>query len=339
VIDRHRGWCRIVSETGSVQVGLSGVDAKEEQRFFQKIQIASGDPNRLAEPQTIMIFESQAKKLGVKVGDQVTLTIETYSGARNTGDATIVAIANDVGFMSNWNAYVPTGMIHSLYGLTEDTTGAVMIYLDDVERAAEVMKRLRDVFESKGYTLMEHDPQPFWAKFETVSGEDWVGQRLDLTIWKDEVSFLTWVLTALDGISGMLIAILLVIIVIGIMNSMWISVRERTQEVGTLRAIGMSRERVLWMFMTEAILLGLLATAAGGLIGAMIALAVDAAAIKIPVDAVKAILMSDTLNLSVRLVQVLAAMAAFTLVTMLAALVPALRASRLQPVTAIQSVT
>ena len=40
-----------------------------------------------------------------------------------------------------------------------------------------------------GYTVMDHDPQPFFMKFETVMGQDWTGQRLDLTIWRDEVSW------------------------------------------------------------------------------------------------------------------------------------------------------
>ncbi len=339
LIDRGRGWARLVSDTGATQVGLAGIDPKEEQRFFANIQVKDGDPQKLAQANTILIFESQAKALEVKVGDTLTLSVEMMNGNRNTGDVTIVAIAKDVGFMSNWNAYIPKETIRTLYGLAPDTTGAVMVYLKDVEKANETMKVLREAFEKRGYTLMEHDPQPFWMKFETVSGEDWVGQRLDITTWKDEVSFLTWVLTALNSVSFMLITILVVIIVIGIMNSMWISVRERTQEIGTLRAIGMSRARVLMMFLVEAMLLGIMATAVGALIGAGIAIGLDAAQIVVPVDAVKMFLMSDTIHMSVRVGQLLGAIFVFTVVTMIAAFLPAWRASRLQPVTAIQSVT
>ena len=43
------------------QIALSGIDPKEEAQFFSRIQIADGDPQRLAEPATILIFESQAK--------------------------------------------------------------------------------------------------------------------------------------------------------------------------------------------------------------------------------------------------------------------------------------
>lgn len=338
VIDRGRGWARMVSDTGATQVALSGIDPKEEQVFFSRIQIADGDPQRLSEPGSILIFESQATALGAKIGDTVTLTVEMYNGNRNTADATIIAIAKDVGFMSSWNSYIPKDTVRLLYGLSEDTSGAVMVYLKDVEKSSETMKILRDVFEKKGFTLNEHDPQPFFMKFETIAGEDWVGQRLDITTWNDEVSYLNWITMALDSISYFLTIILGGIIAVGIMNSMWISVRERTQEIGTLRAIGMGKSRILRMFLTEATLLGLAATGVGAAVGVLIAVVVDAADIVVPV-AMRVVLMSDTLNFSVRPGQIATAMILFTLCTMFAAIYPAWRASRMQPVTAIQSVT
>ena len=44
-----------------------------------------------------------------------------------------------------------------------------------------------------GYQVMEHDPRAFWMKFETVNREDWTGQKLDVTTWEDEISFLQWI--------------------------------------------------------------------------------------------------------------------------------------------------
>ncbi|CAN0588433.1 unnamed protein product, partial [Laminaria digitata] len=203
------------------------------------------------------------KRLEVGVGDHITVSVETMKGARNTAEFVVVAIAQDIGFMSNWSVFTSKEGLLDLYRLGEDVTGAIQIYLHDEARSTEVMETLRAALEEDGQTLVERDPRPFWAKFEVVSGEDWTGQRLDLTIWSDEVSFLTWVLTAVDSISFFLVGILVIIISVGIMNSMWMSVRERTGEVGTLRAIGMSRGRVLTMFMLEAFILGLFATSIG----------------------------------------------------------------------------
>jgi len=275
------------------------------------------------------------KRLRVEVGDYLTITAPTGSGRTNTVDVTVVAVVENLGFMSNWNLFVPTEVVHELYQIHEHTSSVVMVYLKDPSRAEETMGHLREVFAREGHELMDHHPAPFFMKFETVAGEDWIGQKLDLTTWSDEVSFLKWMSAAIDGISFFLVAILLVIIAVGIMNSMWISVRERTNEVGTVRAIGMTRRQVLILFLTEALVLGLAATTIGAVLGAAVALGIDAAALPVPSDAVKAILISDTLHLSVSLSHGVGAVATFTLVTGLSAVWPALRASRLEPVTAI----
>ena len=88
----------------------------------------------------------------------------------------------------------------------------------------------------------------------------------------------------------------------------------------------------------RALVLGAAASTLGALLGAGLSLGIDALAIEVPADAVRIILLSDRINLSVSLVHIAASIVAFTLITGVAALLPAWRASRMQPVTAIQSV-
>lgn len=351
IVDRHRGWGKLVSDTGSTQVGLSGIVVGNEDAFLNTLRLAEqseykdggraevlGDSRKLAEPHTLMLFATQAKRLGVDVGDVVTIQTETFGGQTNTLDSTVVAVAKDVGLLSSWSVFVPRQDILELYQLNEDTTGALWVYLDDIDRSEEVMNHLREKLAAAGYPLMEHQPQPFFMKFEQVTGEDWTGQKIDVTTWRDEVSFLTYVLAAFDSLSWFLVSILVIIIAVGIMNTMWNAVRERTREIGTMRAIGMSQRRVLVMVMLEAILLGVFATTTGATVGAIVAVVVDAAQIDVPVDAMKVILLSDTLTLSVRPLAIVAAVAVLSLFTALASLWPALRAAALRPITAIQTV-
>lgn len=350
-IDRHRGWGKVVSERASLQAVFSGVDVTEEQHLVSRIRLANqseyqeggeeaikGDARRLAEANTAMIFAAQAKRLEVGVGDVLTVVIETLSGKTNTGDVEVVAVAKDVGFLSNWSVFVPKQTVRDLYRLNPDTSGAVHIYLKDPDKSEAAMLHLRGVLAEKGFEIMEHRPVPYWQKFGTVSGEDWVGQKLDLSTWSDEVSFLTWVVTAIDIISFILVVVLILIIAVGIINTMWIAVRERTGEVGTLRAIGMGKRRVLLLFMAEALLLGLVSTGVGGLLGGLTGIGLNAAAINLPSDALQAIMMSETLHLTVLPGQIILAVVIFTVLTGIAALWPAYRASRLQPITAIQHV-
>jgi putative ABC transport system permease protein len=349
MVDRNRGWGKLIGPTGStVNSGLSGIDVAAESRFFDVIQpayedeykdggehVIKGDPRRLSEPNTILIFVNQAKRLEVGVGDVLTIQTETVTGRSNTADVTVVAVAHDVGLLSSFASYVPKQVVFDLYQLNPDTTGAVWVYLTDIDDADDTMKHLREVFAAKGYRVMDHEAAPFFMKFEGVQGEDWTGQKIDLTTWKDEVQFLTWVITAFNTITLGLVAVLLVIIVVGIMNTMWNTVRERTREVGTMRAIGMTRLKVGLLFMTEAVLLGLFATTAGAIGGAIVAFGIDAAHIGVPIDAMKAILLSDTIHLVVRVPPMVVSIGVLTSVTALASLYPSIRAALMRPVTAL----
>lgn len=351
LLDRYRGWTLISSETDSLQTGLAGIDMAEEGRLRELLQLAPeskyreggraeilGSVDGLREPDTVIIFASHAKTLNVTVGDQLTVITQTPDGVTNTKDVRIVAVAADIGFLSNWTIFTTKLVAKTLYNLPDDTSGGIHIFLKHPDQSEAAMARLKQTLLDRGFELMDYDPQPFWMKFETVSGADWIGQKLDLTYWQDEISFVVWILTVIDAVSIFLVTILLVIIGVGITNTMWIAVRERTGEIGTLRAIGMSRGRIMAMFLAEAGTLGLVATTLGALLALLIATAVTSAGIDLPEGPLRTFMMAEHLTFVVTWLHVVGAVLVVTLVTMSASLWPALRAARLEPVTAIQRV-
>lgn len=334
-VQRGRGWAKVISDTGSTQLGVTGIDIASEPKFSTVLQIASGRLEDLAQPGTLLLFENQAEKLGVKVGDALTISAPTTRGTNNTIDVRLVAIAKSLGLLSAWNSFVPIESLRALYQLNQATTGVIQIALgrDDVPRANEIAARLRLALEQSRARMMTPDPRVFWMKFQSVQREDWTGQKLDVTTWEDEISFMMFSLTAIRSLTVVLITILLGIVVIGIMNTMWIAIRERTREIGTLRAIGMHRRQVLWMFLLESLLLGLLGTIAGATAGALVAGGLNLLRIEVPISA-QLFLMSTHLHLAVHPSLLVQAVLAITVVTGLAALYPSLRAARLRPVVA-----
>jgi len=334
-VQRGRGWGKIVSDKGSIQAGIAGIDIDAEPDFQGVLDIKSGSLHDLAQPNTILIFAEQAKKLDLKVGDAITISAQTTRGVANTIDCRVVAVAADIGLLSQWNVFIPNESMRALYQLRADVTGAIQIHVKPryVENLAPLAARLRADLEKAGYRVMEPDPRPFWMKFQSLAREEWTGQKLDVTTWEDELSFMMWTLKALQGISVVLMVILLAIVVTGIMNTLWIAIRERTREIGTLRAIGMQRGSVLRMFLFEAALLGIMGSVSGVLLGVLTAALVNAARVHVPLS-VQLFLMSDTLRISVEPPAVVFAIVLITVVTALAALYPALRAARLKPVNA-----
>lgn len=114
--------------------------------------------------------------------------------------------------------------------------------------------------------------------------------------------------------------------ILGVMNTMLMTVFERTHEIGILLAVGWRRQRVMLMVLCESALLGLL----GGILGVIL----GAAGLMImeTTPAIKGLLEPD---LSPRLLIISVIIA--VVVGLISGLYPAWRSSRLSPAVAIQS--
>jgi len=320
-------------------LGLSGVSIAEEHGLKQMLKIKSGKLDDLAKPNSVVLFEDQAAALEVRVGDAVTISAPTPRGTNNTVDVTVVAIANSMGMMSSFSCFLNADTLTRLYQLNDDTTGALQVYLpsSDLESVKKVEARLRDGLSKAGYALMDEDPRAFFFKFENVSREAWTGQRLDLTTWHDEVSFVAWTVDLMSAVSFGLAIVLLLVIGVGIMIVMWISIRERTREIGTLRAIGMQRRGVLAMFLAEGFMLALIATVAGTVFGLAVSFALNAAHVPLS-QGVQFVLLSDRLVVIPTVQWTLVTLVFITSVVTLISVLPASLAARLEPVTAMAHV-
>jgi putative ABC transport system permease protein len=335
---RERGYAKTISERSSMNLVLAGVDIAQEPGLRRNVRVKEGELDDLAQPGTILLFEEQARRLGVTVGDVVTLSAPTARGVQNTEDLRVVAIARNLGVLSAFTAFVPSQAVRALYRQSPDATGALHLYLKDPSAATQVAARLRDGLSRGGWRVMDADPDVYWNKLMyKVNAEDWRGQKLDVSTWEDELSFLQWILSAIGAISGVLLFVLLVIVVVGILNSLAIAIRERTREIGTLRAIGMQRPRVPRLFLLESLMLGLAAASSGAALGAGVAAAVNGLHVAVP-ESMQMFLMQRHLTLAVTARTALGRALFVLVVTALAALAPAFRAARLKPVTAMHHI-
>ncbi|MCY1076218.1 ABC transporter permease [Archangium lansingense] len=337
MVQRGRGYSKVVSDTSSMDLVLGGIDIQTETGFRKALIMREGRLEDLAQPNTLLLFEEQAKKLEVKVGDTVTLSSPTMRGTSNTVDVRVAAIAVNVGMLSSIYCYLPNATLRGLYQMRDDATGAIHLYLKDTANVSAVQARLMKRLPELEYKVLDHNPNPFFMKFETVNREAWTGQRLDITNWEDEISFITWSVTALNWLTVGLLVLLLIIISVGVMNTLWIAIRERTREIGTLRAIGMQRGYVMLMFLLEAFMLALLGTLGGAALGLAVCLGLNAAHITVPM-AVQLIIMSEQLRFVVNPSAVAGSVAVITLCTTFVSLIPSYLAARLKPVTAMHHI-
>jgi putative ABC transport system permease protein len=144
-----------------------------------------------------------------------------------------------------------------------------------------------------------------------------------------KVENLTGILDAAKSISRILSlvlvlvsAIALVISGIGIMNIMLVTVTERTREIGVRMAVGASRHDILLQFLTEAVLISL----SGGTVGIV-------AGVALPVSVQYFV---DNLRIPISIWSIGIAFTVSSLVGLIFGMLPASRASRLNPTEALR---
>jgi len=335
---RGRGWAKAVSENKSMDLVLAGVDVASEPAFHKVLRLSEGRLEDLAQPGTVLLFEGQAERLKVKVNDVLTLSAPTARGVNNTADVRVAAIAKNVGLLSAFSAFIQADTLRQLYGLNVSTTGAIHLFLKDPRDASAVAARLRAGLAAAGWRVMDPEAQPYWIKLmQSVPAEDWTGQKIDVTTSDDEMGQFKQFILALRVVTGLLVVILMVVVVIGILNTLAIAIRERTREIGTLRAIGMQRGKVRWLILLETTLLGLAGTTAGALAASGLAAGLNAAGIKLP-EAAQIFLAQEQLTFLLDPRAIAADVVFLAAVTIAASFLPARRAARLKPVTAMHHV-
>lgn len=93
---------------------------------------------------------------------------------------------------------------------------------------------------------------------------------------KEILAAVTSIFGALNNILVLIGAISLIVGGIGIMNIMYVSVVERTKEIGIRRAIGATKQDILFQFLTESVLLSLLGGSGGIIIAYLLVFAIQA---------------------------------------------------------------
>lgn len=111
------------------------------------------------------------------------------------------------------------------------------------------------------------DSMAYLKKYQALTKSDWAGTRMDVSTMFETGSMIVDLQAGLNAVSVTAVAILFVVIVIGVVNTMRMSIRDRTREIGTVRAIGMQKHDVKSVFVFEILFLGLAACVVGALIG------------------------------------------------------------------------
>ncbi len=223
-----------------------GVDGSAEFSFFNTLNIVEGK-NLSDEKEGIILGKGLARALNAKIGDRITVLGSTIYGSMNAVDT-----------------YV-TGIFHT--GSKEFDDSVFRIQLDLAHLLLDTKKVESVSLGMKGLGL--------WKSIEDFVADSDIDLEsipfhvLDKVYYQHSVDWL-------DAQFGVIQIIILVIVILGIFNTVSTSILERRQEVGNLRANGESRIEVLKLFSNEGFLVGVF----GAIFGIIVVYAINLSFLK-----------------------------------------------------------
>ena len=149
----------------------------------------------------------------------------------------------------------------------------------------------------------------------------------------DEIDQIRTVFLIIDSVLGLLGGISLLVASFGIANTMIMSILERTREIGIMKAIGAEDREIKLIFFVEAAVIGVV----GGVVGVLVAWGIDELANRLAYRFIlkpQGAAFVDFFSLPIYLT--LGAILFALLVSITAALYPASRAARIDPVRALR---
>ena len=161
-----------------------------------------------------------------------------------------------------------------------------------------------------------------------------LGPEFLVTTWREIDPRTAEQSTTLRWVLGFVGLVLFLLVATGIINTMLMSVHERVREIGTMLAVGVRRWQIMTLFLWEAVALGILGAAVGVAGGYAIVRAFERAGVKLnPPGGDMIVYVHPHIDF-----WFLGAVVVFAVIgTVLAALYPAWKASRLQPVEALRA--
>ena len=293
----------------SVGVRVFGIDPLSDVHARIRDGLAAGEYLQPDDRSGVLLGQRLAESLGVAVGDQISLLVNTADEAPDEATFTIRGLyATGVPVYDDTTIFLPLSKAQA-FTHTEGRASMILALLKDRELADGLAAALR----APGYTVLT------WREMNQV------------------------ILQAIQAGMGMLYImylVVLMVVAVVIANTLLMSDFERIREMGILSALGMKGREILLMFVVEAGILGGVGVVLGVLLGSLgvfylsrVGLHIGDMATMTTVSAAY----SDTMYARFAPAETIAVAIAAMVIILLASLYPARFAARLQPVDALRN--
>lgn len=301
--------------TETTSIRLNGIVPEREAAAMPALaeRLAAGSlANGLIEPGKLLIPDLLAKGMKVEPGDTVVLVATNVDGSVNGQTFVVQGVLESVTGPGGRDGYLHMEDARTLLRLNDQEVNEIAVRLKDIDDVGQVATRLRASL----------------AEIANPQGQ----ALLDVHTW-DQLSPFANIARMIDLLDLFIRIMLVGIVLIAIMNVMIMAVYERIREIGTMAAIGTPPRRILALFISEGLLLGLVGTVIGTLLSLLLVYVLNLWPVSFAFGR-EVIVLAPAIATG----EVLWIGAIVVLVAVVASLQPAWKAARMDPITALRHV-
>ncbi|HSO73056.1 MAG TPA: FtsX-like permease family protein [Thermodesulfobacteriota bacterium] len=297
----------------TTNIRLNGIYPEQEFKTVPLLPARVSQGRKTLERGEIYLPDLLHKGMGVKVGDTVVIVATNQDGSVNGKQFKVAGVLESATGPGGRDGYVHIEDAMEILRLEELEVSEVAIRLKDFDQLHLFTAKMERLVKAAGGTKgpVRYEVHS-WEKLSPFFA---IAQMINLLTF---------------FIKLMLIAIVL----ISIMNVMIMAVYERIREIGTMAAIGTLPGKILSMFVLEGFCLGVLGTVVGNLVGGIILYIVNLSRISYEFGRQSGLILSVQFNPR----DIIVISLIVILVSVLASLQPAFKASRMEPIKALRHV-
>ncbi|HVM70453.1 MAG TPA: ABC transporter permease [Anaerolineales bacterium] len=298
------GFLSTVNESSGVQV--YGIDPTSVANDPYRTGIISGSYLTADDSEGLLIGQPVALKLHLKAGDTVGLSVNTANGTVEEQTFTVRGIYTTGTYaFDNSTILLPLAKAQTITQ-TQNHASTIFVLLKDASYTDSVANALK-------------------------------GPGLTVLTWKQMNSLIVDFESLAQSYISIFYLIVLAIAASVIINTLIMSVYERTREIGILSAVGMRGSRIMMLFLTESFLLAVGGVLMGVLLGWLFTFLFNIHGFYIGKMGLTGMMVADTIFARVKLSDFINLSILTFIISILAGLYPAIMASRLQPVEALRA--
>jgi putative ABC transport system permease protein len=284
-----------------------GVEPDREAKLGTFVSMTAGRQLTNKDSFGAVIGAGVAQALKLKPGDDITLLANALEGAQNTVELKVIGVFQS--FSRDYDdraVKIPLAAAQDLLGTS--ATNSLVVSLKRTMDTDDVAALLNNQLRPTG---------------------------LEVRTWIQLNDFYEKTVQLYERQFGVLLVIVLIMVVLSVANTVYMSVFERLGEFGTMMSLGDRRRRVYRLILTESILLGVIGSLIGLVTGVLLALGISA--IGIPMPPPPASNVGYTAEIMIVPVTLLLAFTVGVTATVVAALWPARRVSRTPVIEALRA--